>query len=357
LKDYQTNRLETNFKECNHKQVVEETKKMLIRELADFDIAFTHDWIFQGWFMIYGLGVKGASPFLPKLRWLHWIHSVPTVFRDWWTIKEYGPNHKIIYPNNTDRILVAEQFRGMMEDVRCIHHIKDIRQWMDFDPETCRFLRRYPQILQADVVKLYPASVDRLHAKRVHEVAEIMANIKNTGKRVCLIIAAQWATGRQQKEDINIYKTEAAQKGLEPDTDFIFTPDFDKKYEVGITKAMVRDLFLCSNLFIFPTREETFGLVLPEAALSGVLTISNKSLRMLSEIAGQNGLFFDFGSYHHNFAVEDMRKYLLDLSQIILGRLKENESLSIKTFAIQHYNWNYLYNNEYLPVIQEVMAK
>jgi glycosyltransferase involved in cell wall biosynthesis len=353
LKDYQTEADLTD----DHRKTIEDTKKMLIKELADFDIAFTHDWIFQGWFLPYGKAVQQASNFLPDLRWMHWIHSVPTSFRDWWDIKRYGPNHKIIYPNMTNRLLVAEQFRGMIEDVRCIHHIKDIRQWMKFESDTCKFLKEYPMILQADVVKLYPASVDRLSAKRVHEVIEILANMKKAGLSICLIIAAQWATGRQQKENIDVYKREASAKGLDPGKDLIFTSDLDKKYEVGITKGMVRDLFMCSNLFIFPTREETFGLVLPEAALSGVLTICNKSLRMLGEISGGFGLFFDFGSFEHEFSAQEMTTYLRDISTIAIARMKENESLMAKTHMRQHYNWDFLYNREYYPIMQELKAK
>ena len=188
LKDY---RGEGELTE-EHRKIVQETKQVIVNKFKELkiDIAFTHDFVFQGWFMPYGLGVRQASPHLPDVRWMHWIHSVPTIMSDWWHIRKYGNNHKIIFPNAIDRILIAEQYRGEMSDVRTIHHIKDMRSWLEFSPETCDFISQYPSIMQAEVVKVYPASGDRLAAKKVRSVINIMAEIKKQGKSVCLVRSA-----------------------------------------------------------------------------------------------------------------------------------------------------------------------
>ncbi len=337
----------------DHKKTVEDTKTMLIKELKDFDLVFTHDFIFQGWFMPYGLACMEAGHFLPNVSWLHWIHSVPSSAYDWWRIKEYGPRHKIIFPNITARQQVVEQFAGWAEDMRCIHHIKDPRSWFGFDKETCDFIKKYPAVLQSNFVKIYPASVDRLSAKRLKYVIAIMANIKKRMSTVCLVVANQWATTRQLKQNVDEYKAQASTMGLEPGKDLIFTSDLGKEYEVGIPQYMVRNLMLLSNLFIFPTKEESFGLVLPEAALSGVLTMANKSLPTLTEVTGGEGLFAEFGSHTSEFFNENMDRYLGDLALIILARFKENEALRIKTYSRQRYNWDYLYHKEYYPVMAE----
>lgn len=337
-----------------HKGLVQEVSIMLQQELKEFDIVFTHDFIFTGWNMPYGLGTIQAARKLPDVRFFHWIHSIPTKHSDWWNFKKWGKNHRLVYPNKIDCIQVAENFNTELSSVRTIHHIKDLRSFWEFHKETCDFIKKYPAVMQADIVKIYPASVDRLSAKRVKDVITIFSEMKNLGRSVCLVIAAQWATGKQQKENIDNYKKITEALGLKPDVEVIFTSDFKSpKYDAGIPQRMLRELLLCSNCFIFPTREETFGLVLPEACLCGVLPMMNKSLSLLSEISGGHGLFFHFGAYNHNIVHKDVSVYYKDLAKIQIGRMARNESIMSKTYFRQKYNWDYLYKHQYLPAFSE----
>lgn len=356
LKDYKTRKDLTN----EHKMTVQGTAKMLKAELKEFDFAFSHDFVFTGWFMPYGLGCMEAGYELPNIRWLHWLHSVPSVFSDWWNIREYGPRHKLVFPNEIDRLRVAENYRGEISDVRVIPHIKDLRSWFDFGEDTCSFIDDFPGVMQSDIVKVYPASSDRLHAKGIKEIILILSKIKQRGFSVFCVIANQWATGKMPKQDIEHYKKMANRNGLKMNTDFVFTSEwgYEKRmYENGIPKKMLRELFQCSNLFIFPTREESFGLVAPEAALAGgVLMVLNKSLSMMFEVMGFTGLYMDFGSYHQAFKPEDEGKYFEDVASIILGRMKQNEAISSKTFVRKKYNWDSLYLNFYQPVMAEAVT-
>lgn len=337
-----------------HKALVEETTEVYVREFAKFDVVFSHDTTFQGWNLPYGLALIEAAKRLPNLRVFHWIHSIPTRFSDWWDFRTWSPNNRLIYPNSTDAIQVAEQYRTDLHAVRCVHHIKDLRTFWDFDVDTCDFIKQYPAVMEADIVQIYPASVDRLSAKRAQEVILVFSEMKKFRKSVCLVIANQWANDRGHKEKIAYYKSIASSVGLIPDKEVIFTSDFKApKYETGIPHKILRELFLCSNYFLFPTREESFGLVLPEAGLSGVVGMFNKSLRHLQEISGGHGLYFDFGSYNHKIVQTNVQKYYRDLALIAIGRMERNESIMLKTFCRQRYNWDYLYHHEYLPLIME----
>lgn len=344
----------SDVSEEDHK-IIEKTKNVLVKELEDTDFVFTHDFVFTGWFLVYGQACRQASPHLPNVRgWFHWVHSVPSAMSDWWFIRQYGPNHKIVYPNYTDRLRVAEQYRGVIDDVRVIPHIKDLRTWFDFSPETCRFIDKYSGVMEADVIQILPASVDRLASKRVLEVCKIMSGIKKQGRTVCLVIANQWATGRQQKEDVDGYRVKAIREGLIDQKELIFTSDFESPtFDVGIPQHMIRELFLCSNLFIFPTREESFGLVVPEAALSGCFLVLNKSLQMQIEVSGNAAIYFDFGSFHQEHSVQSDR-YYDDIGFVIAGRMKENEAVMSRTFARQTYNMDSLYHKFYFPAMAEM---
>jgi glycosyltransferase involved in cell wall biosynthesis len=338
---------------AEHKLVAQNTAAMLRKELADVDYCLAHDIIFLGWNVPYALGVQQASPDLRKVRWFHWIHSVPSSLRDWWNIRLYGTTHRLVFPNKTEKIRVAEQFRGSPRDVKIIPHIKDIRTWYEFGQDTCDFIDAYPKILTADIVEVLPASTDRLAAKGVQDVIGIFGHIKKRGFSVCLVVANQWATGKQQKEDLQKYYKLAVQAGLELHEEFIFTSEWKEQVAIGIPRRMLRELFQCANLFIFPTREESFGLVVPEAALAGMYCVFNKSLSMMMEITGLNGIFFDFGSFHQQINITDMDGYYKDIATLILGRMAENEAIMLKTFMKRAYNYDTLYNKYYAPMFAE----
>ena len=349
LKDY------TSIKKISldHLKTVDITINILEQELKDTRVVFSHDWIFTGWNLPYAKALMELGSRLPNTRWFHWIHSIPSLMRDWWDMRMYSRAHRIVYPNAYDKVRVVEQFRGTIEDVRVVHHIKDLRTWWDFGKETMEFLDKYPKLMQADVVQVYPASVDRLETKRVREVILMFSEIKKMGKKVCLVICNQWATGTQQKQSVEHYKKIARRNNLIPDEEVIFTSDFKKEYEKGISQRMVRELMQCSNVFIFPTREESFGLVVPEAGHAGVLMMLNKSLGMMTEVGGMRTLYADFGSYHQNLNCPNEAEYLKMVAYILMGRMKENEAIATKTFMRQAYNYDYLYHNEYLPMIEE----
>lgn len=339
-----------------HKEVIDKTAAM-IKEMfpkLGIDIAFTHDFVFTGWNIIHGLGCAEQAHGL-KTPFLHWVHSIPTGGREFWNIHIYGENHLIIWPNRTDMVRVIEQYQGQLHQIRCIPHIKDIRTFFDFCDDTRKFIDAHPQMLQADIVSVLPASVDRLSAKHIDFVMYILAAMKKRMKKsVFFAVCNQWATGRKQKEDTNRFRKMGVNAGLVDQKEMAFTSDMGKEYEVGVSIRMVRELFLCSNLFIFPTREESFGLVVPEAALAGgPMMVLNKSLQMQTEITGNNALYFEFGSFHQEYNPPGQR-YWEDLAFIIWGRMSRSESIMTRTFCRQQYNMDNLYRNFYAPVMMEM---
>lgn len=346
---------EGDHEKDNHQMLIDKTKDKLVDKLVGYDHVYTHDWVFTGWFLPYGLACVEASKQLPNIKFFHWIHSIPSVNRDWWRVKEYGPNHKLVFPNSSDAIQVAEQYVGELDDVRVVPHFKDARSWFDFGAESCEIIDAVPSVMQADVVQILPAGSDRLSAKRVDFVIKMFGYLKQQGLSVCLVIANQWATGRQRKQCLGPFDMIALQAGLELGTEFVFTSDIEKKFENGLNKKTLRELFLLSNLFVFPTREETFGLVVAEAAMSGCFMVLNKSLGVQKEISGYKALYFDFGSFNHYFEIKEPKKYFKDIAWIITGQMRKEKSIMTRTYFRKHNNWDFLYHNYYMPMMAEDM--
>jgi len=345
--DYQSKGELSKEDSWNVKKIV----TFLEESLEGFDFVFTHDLMFVGWHLPYALAIKQAK--LPNIYWWHWVHSTPPRQRkDWWDLPD--KKHKLIIPNQVYKSTTCGAFQTTPEQVRTIPHIKDLRTFFDFDIETLRFIKDFPAIMQANLIQIYPAACDRLTCKQVDKVIMLFGAFKRRGVSVCLVIANQWATTLQRKEDTEKLYALAEKEGLIAGKEFIFTSDWDSKYETGIPRKMLRELLLCANFFAFPSMEESFGLVGPEAALSGNFMVLNKNLSVMSEVFRNSGFAMSFGSWESSLEVtEGWEEYLRNYSGCILSRMSEDETFCTRSLMRRLYNYDSIYKTFYDPLMQE----
>ena len=341
----------------DHQKFIDTYSKQLVEELKPFNLVITHDWIFTGWTMPYALVLQEISKQLPNTLFLHWIHSIPTTRFDWWRLADYGlEKNRIVFPNGTDAQRVALQYNCHITNVSVIPHIKDLRTWFDFSDGACDIINKLPSLMTAEVVQVYPASTDRLEAKRADMVIKLFAEIKKQGKSVCLLFANQEARNLDKytvkwKNLDALYKL-GEKLGLIRGVDFEFISGLD--YLNGLAKRELRELFLCSNLFVYPTREESFGLVAPEAALSGAkLMVLNADLRMLAEVNCNTGMYAQFGSYTSRIKPEQ-ESFFVETAKEIIEKFDADMAIQSATSMRRRLNYDTIYKYFYLPVIKEV---
>jgi hypothetical protein len=342
-----------------HKKLADNAERALLKMIDDHDLnlIFTHDIIFLNTHYPYAVAVERVSKKRPHVKWMHWIHSCPSGLNPIWQFKRYGPGHKIIFPNRTDALRVAEQFRTDIDDVWPIHHVKDIREFAEFSGPTNNFIDQY-DLMNADIIQIYPASVDRLVAKGLDFLLKTFGAMRKTFKReVRLVICNQWCNVDKHRKTVEQYLEKGKKAGLRPDKDFIFSSRFEApKWELGLPSKMVAELMMLGNLFMFPTHHESFGLVLPEASLmGGALVVANGSLDMMREITGNNALFWDYGSWHRDMQFqkpgEQPDRYWMGVARVIIGKMQNDMSIRARTHMRKSFNLDAIWNNELHPAM------
>ena len=328
---------------------VKTAKDALEKHLKDIDVVLTHDWIFQGWFLPYNLAMRQSNL---KCRWLHWIHSAPSprpadLKPPYDCRYKMMPNSKLIYMNDYDTLRLAEMYGGIIDDVRVVYNSLDPRSFYQFHPLVHTLIDKY-RLLEADIVDIYPVSSTRFDGKRVDKVIQILGQIKKQGKSVRFICPNAHANADREKQAIEKMLQYGEKQGLTRQ-EMIFTSLEDKKYELGVPHEVVRDLFLLSNLFIFPTLSENCPLILLEAALSKCLLVLNESFPPLRDFFGKDALYFKFGSLIENVNYDNEDNYFSDIAKIIIGELNKNRPLN--AFAKLKQNFNYDKTFEQLEIL------
>src|SRR3990167_11474074 len=324
---------------------------------TDIDVIFEHDFLLQGWFLPHAVAIHRLAS-ESKIKWFHWIHSAPSPQGE----KKFPhscrftlpANSKLVYLNNKHLIRAAEMYHVFPKDVRIVYNSIDPRLFWNLHPLVTSLIDKY-DILSADYLDIYPLSTTRMvDGKQINVVIDIMAGLKKLGKKVCFIVANAHANDKREKQVIANTISYANQKGLNSN-EIIFTSLEDApKYELGVPREVISQLFTLSNLFIFPSVSENCSLVLLEAMLSkNLLVLNDNGFLPFREFAKENALYFDFGSLISNVQYNNREQFMSDVAKIINSEMGQNKALKASSEIRRNFNYDRNFVDMIEPLIME----
>lgn len=282
---------------------VELTEKRLMEILKDFDVCLTHDVIYQPACLKHNMASRRVAKKLPKLKWLHWIHSatapqlltmVRPIFSDEYTnlLEQPFPNSFYIYPNDYAVPSVATNFNIPVENVKVVHHPTDICQFLGIGEDVEKIVYQY-NMLTVDAMATYPCRLDT--GKQVEIVVKTMAMLKDFDLSIRVVCVDFHSTGPEKIEYRNKIKQVAIDYKLNSD-ELLFTSELAPQWEVECPQSVVRDLQLLSNVFIMPSVSETYSLVAQEAALTKQVVVMNQDFPPYRSIYGEWPIYKKYSS-------------------------------------------------------------
>ncbi|MEK6884502.1 MAG: hypothetical protein AABY22_33025, partial [Nanoarchaeota archaeon] len=208
-------------------------------------------------------------------------------------------------------------------------------------------------LLDKDIMQVYPLSTTRMvEGKQIKVAIDIFSKLKELNQKVSLVIANAHANDKREKQVIGEVLSYAAQKGLSVG-EIIFTSLEGTEYELGVPREVIAQLFMLSNLFIFPSVSENGPLILYEAMLSKCLLVLNESVPSMREFGQENALYFKFGSRWENVEYSDKEQFMLDVAKIIVSEFSINRALKGQNFVKQKLNYDVVFEKQILPLLHE----
>ena len=371
---------------------VEAVEVALEQGCAHLDVIIQHDLLFQGWFLPYNLGLRRFAERHPQIRWLHWMHSAPdpqnrTDEEPRAFLYRGMPNSKFIYLNYGDVRRVALKYGIPVESVAVVFNTVDLFDFRCFHPITRKIVERY-DLLNPMVVMIYPTRMSP--GKQPDHAVRLAGAFKWLGEEVRLIFCNSYSNAKAEKELIESLKKISQELGLTGD-EVIFTSEFrpditaeerewanevlrtaktaswvketaeyeaalyftqPERFELGVPRRVVGDLFSLSNVFALPSLSEAGPLILAEAAMNKVLLVLNRDFPPLMDyVGGNNAAWVRWSStlmqttYH-----PDIDTYHRDVANGILMRIEENPVLtSWKRFMRRNRKW--VWEHQLKPLI------
>ena len=348
---------------------IQKISKLLEAILKDVDTVFNHDLIYQPSYLKLNHAARLVAEKLPNIQWLHWIHSstTPAVLHasaDYLqTVKTAFPRSFVIYPNAYEIPRVAKNLGYEEDQVKVVPHATDPAEFFGFNDITKKLVEDH-DMYSADVIGCYPLRLDR--GKQPEKVLQIFAAIKGIGRKVRLVFCDFHSTGG----DKVVYRQELKNMALDlgmTSSEVVFTSDMGPETALGVPHAVVRDLMILSNLFILPSRSETYSLVAQEAGLCGNLLVLNFDFPPMRSIYGPKPLYAKFSSnidvntgMDGNTEVEykpSFMSYAHDQALRICYFLEQEKGISIKTMLRKNRNPKAIFKLHLEPLLYKEMKK
>lgn len=202
-------------------------------------------------------------------------------------------------------------------------------------------------LLSGDVVAVYPARLDR--GKQPEKIIRLMHGVKELGYEPRLLVIAWQAFGKRFQDYIDELLVLA--KRLDLENEVFFTNRLDDRCSQGVPRRTVLELMQLSNVYIHPSRIETYSLTVHEAIVSGNLVVLNYDLPVMRELFGDCGIYMDFGSDRVNRTYQPSEQaFWNDEAGRLVAEISQNRALRAKTKAMQEWTPRALWK-EFVPLL------
>jgi glycosyltransferase involved in cell wall biosynthesis len=331
--------------------------------IEDNSVVITHDLIFLPDYVKYNLAARKLEK--KNVRWIHWVHSATgpnTLIQE---REMYGdeykklltdkfPNSIIAYPNAQDIPRVARNFSYEEYEVVEVPHSTDPTEGMH---PLVQHLYDELRLGDKEILTIYPIRFDRGKNPQMH--VRLMAACKEIGTTSHVVFCNFQSTGGDKIVLMEECKKLAEELGVRDRITFL--SEFDDLAHMEVDHKVILDLFTLSNIFLLPSRSETYSLIAQEAMLRGNLCLLNYDFPAFRQIYGQNALYRQFDGAEvamdgfdgkTDTSHSNIDAYFKERLAIpIKGWLEQDKVLRAKTWVRTKRNPDYVFREYIEPLI------
>lgn len=328
-------------------------------ELKEYDAVITHDILFQTWFVVHNAAIREIAASYPEIKWLHWMHSGPSARPpklDYpHTLRFSGmPNSTWISPNESMCSKFAEMYNVSRKSVRHVYHTFDVCKFFDMHPLSVELIKKH-DLFDCDILCVWATRIDHPEPKGLHKAIWFIAQL-NKLVECKLVFLNSWSANKQAKNTIQSLRNTATQWGL-PQENLIFSSEHGLEWEQGVSHKVVRDMLWVGNLFILPSKTETFSLSMIEAAACKNLLVLNSDLTVMRELAEDNACYSVFGSDWGGVTVTrhyepSKEAFFMDEAKKVLDMLQKNKALQQHRKVLKVFNNKWVWENQLKQLIE-----
>ena len=314
--------------------------KKLKAELSSTDLCISHNLLT----MHFNLALTSALVEVIKEKYckkfISWSHDAtfadPNYRKEWrdtypWSLLR-RPVHgvKQVTISNARRMMLANLFKVEPEEITVVPDGISPASFFGLNPIGARLYEKF-HLAQFDFIFFYPTRIVR--RKNIELAIRITKEVNAKGKSSCLIVTG---SPDPHNEDSILYYESL--KGLIKELDiedkvlFLSEERDNRGSGIEVSNSLIRDFYLLSDLLLFPSKQEGFGIPVLEAGLSH-LPAACSSIEPLKEVGGGEVLYLNLDDSVGNMA------------DAIIKHLGKHLTMPLYKKVMRNYTWDRIFLN------------
>lgn len=265
--------------------------------------------------------------YIPAMR-----HAFP-----WSLLKTPVPGVRYVVVSETRRRELAGLFGVPAEDLTVVPAGVDPAAQLRLDPATAALVRRL-RLLDSDLLMLAPVRITR--RKNLELAMQITHALRQRGIRAKLVVTGPPGPHNVRSgEYVDELRTLRLQLNLEDGVVFLFEQGGSGEPVYRVSDRMVADLYALSDLLLFTSAQEGFGIPLLEAGLFR-LPVFCSDLQVFREIG------YDMVSY---FGLDDKPA---ETAARIAGFMERDGVFRLRRRVTGSYSWEKVFADRIEPLLR-----
>lgn len=322
----------------------------LKEELASVDIVIIHNLLTMHFNLpltaalakIFEENAEGGTK-----RFIAWCHDA--TFKDphyachwrdkdpWLLLSRPLPQVNYVAISQLRQQELSKLFQLNKEEIKIIPDGIDPSSFLNLSPPALSIFKDF-NLFNEDFVFFYPTRIVR--RKNIELAIRITKSVNAEGKEASLVITSP--PDPHNKDSLSYYrslKSLAEELGIEKKIVFLYEYKNEKGERIRVDSQLLRDLYLLSDLLLFPTSAEGFGIPVLEAGICR-LPVACSRIEPLTELGGEDVLYLSLNDKPEKMATD------------IIDHLAKHLTLPLFKKVFRHYTWPAIFSREIEPLLQ-----
>jgi glycosyltransferase involved in cell wall biosynthesis len=278
-------------------------------------------------------------------RFISWEHDAtfldPHYRKEWkdaypWNLlSQITKGAKQVTISNLRKRKLTRLFKLKSRDITVVPDGIDPADFLRLSPTASSLIEKL-NLSSYDFVFFYPTRMVR--RKNIELAIKLTSEVNLKGKKTCLLITSP--PDPHNKDSILYYESlkKLAGKLRIKDRVIFLSEQKGAGTKIRINDRLLRDIYLFSDMLLFPSKAEGFGIPILESGICH-LPVACSKIAPLTEIGGEDMLYLDLDDNAGKMAGK------------IIGYLDKSLTLRLHKKVMRDYTWESIFTNKIIPLI------